>query len=290
MTEKRGNSSDQTGATDEIWFDRADGLAALLPYHIKAAGRTTARADMPLVRQRFNQHVLILPLSGVGMIRLGARDFRVGADHLVWLDTSRQYAHGCVPGAAAWRYLWLGIQGHGLDSLFGALHAEDAPLVPFADPGWLTDAFVAAIARLRDPDPTSAAENSALVARLVGFLIAARGKTAQVSTPPDASMAALAAGMRAGLAQVWRIADLAQLAKLSPAQLHRRFRQAHGAAPMDWLRHERIHAAKGQLVATNAKISTIATQCGYADPYHFTRDFTRLTGQSPSTFRRAGGR
>ena len=107
---------------------------------------------------------------------------------------------------------------------------------------------------------------------------------------PDASMAALAARMRSGLAQVWRIADLARSANLSPAQLHRRFRQAHGAAPIDWLRHERIHAAKALLVATEAKIAVIAADCGYCDPYHFSRDFTRLTGQSPSAFRRAGGR
>ena len=276
--------------TDEIWFDRPDSLVDLLPYRIKAAGRTTARADMPLVRQKFNQHVLILPISGIGLIRLGAREFRVVAGNLVWLDTARQYAHGCVPGTMPWRYLWLGIQGHGLEALFGALHADDEPLVPFTDLGWMTDGFVAAIGRLRDPGPASAAENSALVARLISFLVGARGTTAQVAGAPDASMAALAARMRSGLAQVWRIADLARSANLSPAQLHRRFRQAHGAAPIDWLRHERIHAAKALLVATEAKIAVVAADCGYCDPYHFSRDFTRLTGQSPSAFRRAGGR
>ena len=276
--------------TDEIWFDRPDSLADLLPYRLMAAGRTTARADMPLVRQRFNQHVLILPISGAGVIRLGAREFRVVAGNLVWLDTSRQYAHGCAPGTLPWRYRWLGIQGHGLEALFGALHADAAPLIPVTDLDWMSDGFVAAIDRLRDPVPTSAAENNALVARLVGFLVGARGVTAEATGAPDAVMAALATRMRGGLAQVWRIADLARLANLSPAQVHRRFRQAHGAAPMDWLRRERIHAAKGLLVATEAKIAAVAADCGYADPYHFSRDFARLTGQPPSAFRRAGGK
>lgn len=290
MVKQGGDGIRSEVLADEIWFDRPDSLAALLPYRIKAAGRTTARANMPLVRQRFNQHVLILPISGVGLIRLGAREFRVVAHNLAWLDTSRQYAHGCLPGAMPWRYLWMGIQGHGLEALFGALHADDVPLVPITNIDWLTDEFVAAIDRLRDPGPASAAENNAFVARLIGFLVDARGVAAEITGAPDASMAALAARMRSGLAHVWRIADLARFANLSPAQLHRRFRQAHGAAPMDWLRHERIHAAKGLLVATEDKISVVAADCGYSDPYHFSRDFTRLTGQPPSAFRRAGGK
>ncbi len=274
---------------DGIWFDRPDGLGAMLPYRIKAAGRTTARADMPLVRQRFNQHVLILPISGVGLIRLGKRAFRVQPGNLVWLDTSRQYAHGCVPGTTPWRYLWLGVQGHGLEALFAALHADEAPLLPVADVGRMRDVFVTAIDQLQNPDPTTAAENNVAVARLVGFLVRARAASVDEASAPDASMAALAARMRGGLAQVWHIADLADLANLSPAQLHRRFRQAHGAAPIEWLRRERIHAAKGLLVGTDAKIAVVAADCGYGDPYHFSRDFARLTGQPPSAFRRAGG-
>lgn len=289
MARQRGGGSRDDTLADGIWFDRPDGLAAMLPYRIKAAGRTTARADMPLVRQRFNQHVLILPISGVGLIRLGKRAFRVDPGNLVWLDTSRQYAHGCVPGTTPWRYLWLGILGHGLEALFATLHADDAPLVPVADAGWMREVFVASIKQLQDPDRTSAAKNNAAVARLVGFLVAARGARADITGAPDASMAALAARMRAGLAQVWKIADLADLAHLSPAQLHRRFHQAHGAAPMAWLRRERIHAAKGLLVGTDAKIAAVAADCGYGDPYHFSRDFARLTGQPPSAFRRAGG-
>lgn len=290
MTRQSEDGICHDARADGIWFDRPGGLGAMLPYQIKAAGRTTARADMPLVRQRFNQHVLILPTSGVGLIRLGKTELRVQPGNLVWLDTSRQYAHGCVPGTTPWRYLWLGLVGHGLEALFGALHADDAPLVPLADVGGIRDLFVAAIERLQNPDPTTAAQNNAAVARLVGFLVGARGVSADLAGATDVSMAMLAARMRAGLAQVWQIADLADLANLSPAQLHRRFRQAHGATPMDWLRRERIHAAKGLLVATEAKIAAVAADCGYGDPYHFSRDFARLTGQPPSAFRRAGGK
>lgn len=286
-----GNTDNHDEAMpDEIWFERPGRLADLLPYRIKAAGRTTARADMALVRQKFNQHVLILPLSGVGLIRLGLRKYRIFPGNLVWLDTSRQYAHGCPPWPTPWCYLWLGIQGHGLQALFGALHADDEPLFPVLDSSWMKDVFFTAIDHLQNPGPASSAGNSATVARLVEFLVGARGMATDVTGVADASMVELAARMRGDLAQAWRVADLAALANLSAAQLHRRFRQTHSTTPMEWLRRERIHAAKGLLVGTDARIAAIAADCGYGDPYHFSRDFARLTGQPPSAFRRAGGR
>lgn len=275
---------------DEIRFDRPGPHLAALPYRIAAAGHTTARAGAPFERQRFNQHVLIWTLAGAGLIRVGTRAFAARPGALVWLDTAQHYAHGCAPGVAAWRYLWLGLHGHGLEALFEALGVGADPLTPARDADGIEVEMRAAIDRLRAPAPDSAAHNNAAVARLVAFLVTARGTRLDATGAADTGMAALAARMRSQLAQVWSIADLAELAHLSAAQLHRRFRAAHGAAPMDWLRHERIHAAKGLLVGTGARIGTIAAACGYADPYHFSRDFARLTGQPPSAFRRSGGR
>ncbi|MNT85189.1 HTH-type transcriptional activator Btr [compost metagenome] len=58
---------------------------------------------------------------------------------------------------------------------------------------------------------------------------------------------------------------------------------------MDWLRHERINRAKRLLVEPDAKVSAVAAHCGYPDPYHFSRDFRRLTGYTPTKFKRDGG-
>ena len=275
---------------DDIHFDRPGPYLDALPYRIAAAGRTLAQAGAPLERQRFNQHVLIWTQAGAGLIRVGGHDFTARPGALVWLDTARHYAHGCAPGVGEWRYLWLGLQGHGLEALFAALGVGADPLVPAGGAVWVEGALSAAIERLRAPTTATAAQNNATVARLLALVIEARGTLPQAGSAADAGMAALGARMRAGLAQAWSIPDLAELAQLSAAQLHRRFRAAFGAAPMDWLRHERIHAAKGLLVGTDARISAIAAACGYGDPYHFSRDFARLTGQPPTAFRRSGGR
>ncbi len=281
---------DSAATQDEIQFDLPGSHSAALPYRIVAAGRTQARAGTPLIRQRFNQHVLILPLQGCGLIRLDGREFNARPGTLAWLDTARRYEHGCARAEPAWHYLWLGVQGHGLDRLFSTCRVGAAPLTSVAGADWMAGAFVAAMGRLRNSSLVDAAENSATLAGLFAYLITARSSVSDHTGAGDVSMAKLAEQMRGQLAQVWRVGDLAERANLSPAQLHRRFRQAFGATPMDWLRRERIHAAKGFLVASDAKIAVVAADCGYQDAYHFSRDFSRLTGQSPSAFRNAGGR
>ena len=84
----------------------------------------------------------------------------------------------------------------------------------------------------------------------------------------------------------WQLAQLAWLARLSVPHFCRRFRQVFHTAPIDWLRRERITHAKRRLVESGDSIKEIAKQVGYHDPFYFSRDFKRYTGNSPSEYRR----
>jgi AraC-like DNA-binding protein len=76
---------------------------------------------------------------------------------------------------------------------------------------------------------------------------------------------------------------------LSSSQVHRRFQKVVGSSPMNWLRRERMNAAKRLLVQTDTPISEVALCCGYPDPLHFSREFRRVTGLSPTAFRDSRG-
>lgn len=73
---------------------------------------------------------------------------------------------------------------------------------------------------------------------------------------------------------------------VSVATLRRRFRNAMGASPHQWLLRERIYQAQNLLTNTDEPLKQIADRLGYCDVYHFNRHFRKLAGLPPATFRR----
>lgn len=82
------------------------------------------------------------------------------------------------------------------------------------------------------------------------------------------------------------IRELSNLVGLSPHHFARAFRLSTGCAPHAWLRNVRMEKAKRALRQTNASVTEIALDCGYASPSTFTAAFTRITGRSPTSWRR----
>jgi len=82
------------------------------------------------------------------------------------------------------------------------------------------------------------------------------------------------------------IPELAAAANLSAGHLHRLFRERYGCGPAYALDLIRLARAATALLRTNATIAEIAADCGYSNPYHFSRRFSLAYGDPPGTFRR----
>lgn len=270
---------------EEIVFHTPGRLAAALPYALQVAGDGIAIPGGEPVRKRYDDHVLILAMDGEGAVEYAGRHFRVLPGMVLWLDTSRPYSHGAA-GLAPWRYLWMGLRGSGLDALHGLLDLRVDPLFAPAQTEVLTGAFrqVLDVARgTRSGGDTAA---NAAIAVVLDVLAQARsGSGGTEAALSDPRIAAVAEAMRNDPAARWDVETLATLAGLSASQLFRRFRAVTGATPMDHLRQLRITTGKHLLSETSLSVGEIAGRCGYADPYHFSRDFRRLTGTTPSRFR-----
>jgi transcriptional regulator GlxA family with amidase domain len=83
-----------------------------------------------------------------------------------------------------------------------------------------------------------------------------------------------------------RVAELARLAGLGESHFTRQFRHLFGTSPIDWLRGERLLRAQRRLAESADSMKEIARQCGWGDPFHFSKDFKRLTGMTPTEYRR----
>jgi len=80
--------------------------------------------------------------------------------------------------------------------------------------------------------------------------------------------------------------QLAEVGGTSPATITRLFRRHLATSPLAWVLHTRIDGAKVLLTTTALPVNQVARRCGFSDPYYFSRRFSRVTGVSPSTWRR----
>jgi AraC family transcriptional regulator len=83
------------------------------------------------------------------------------------------------------------------------------------------------------------------------------------------------------------IDDLAILTGYSEAQFMRRFKATFHMPPHHYILERRVERAKGLICKTDLTLTTIAQQLGFASHAHFSTAFKRLTGRTPSDYRRS---
>jgi AraC family transcriptional regulator len=80
-------------------------------------------------------------------------------------------------------------------------------------------------------------------------------------------------------------AELAAAANLSVSHLFRVFRSAYDCGPVRALELVRLARAAIALQRTNASLTEVARQCGFANAYHFSRRFARTYALPPGSYR-----
>lgn len=83
------------------------------------------------------------------------------------------------------------------------------------------------------------------------------------------------------------LAELEQIACMSPRSLQRHFRTATGVTPVRYLLRVRIANAGRMLRETELPLTEIGARCGIEDSAYFSRLFHQFTHMSPSAWRKA---
>jgi AraC family transcriptional regulator len=82
------------------------------------------------------------------------------------------------------------------------------------------------------------------------------------------------------------LAALASDAGLSRFHFCRAFKESTGLSPHAWLRQHRLEQAMNMLRDTDASVVSVATALGYTSQNAFAAAFRKLTGETPSDWRR----
>ncbi len=83
------------------------------------------------------------------------------------------------------------------------------------------------------------------------------------------------------------LAELADIAAVTPEHLCRLFKKSIGHTPVETVLLARLDRASSLVARSNYAIGEIAEMCGFASPFHFSRRFRDAFGQSPMQLRQS---
>ncbi|WP_331371672.1 helix-turn-helix domain-containing protein [Sinorhizobium chiapasense] len=84
-----------------------------------------------------------------------------------------------------------------------------------------------------------------------------------------------------------RLEELASLTGLSQSHFSHAFKASTGVAPHQWQTNARIERAKAMLLGSNASLTSVAAETGFADQAHFTRVFRKTVGTTPALWKKS---
>ena len=86
--------------------------------------------------------------------------------------------------------------------------------------------------------------------------------------------------------QKLEVAALAKKVNLSVPRFHAEFKRLFGDSPLDHVRKMRLAKASDMLRSGSLALEEIARQTGFCNQFHFSREFKKCYGSSPSVFRK----
>jgi transcriptional regulator GlxA family with amidase domain len=102
----------------------------------------------------------------------------------------------------------------------------------------------------------------------------------------DAAVADAQAWLERSFSTANPVEEMVNRSGIPERSFKRRFTQATGIAPLDYVQRLRVEFAKRPLEQSDAAVDEISWAVGYEDPAFFRRLFTRVTGVPPSVYRR----
>lgn len=239
-----------------------------------------ARGTQPFLVLQHTTH-------GEGRLDWGAARLRLrpGQTMLVSVPHAHRY---WLPSGGHWEYFWIILTGREALRLGHEILTAKGPVL---DPSPAqTDRLAAAAHALLFPQSPGAASAAAWSALATLHDAAFGTPAAAPADTPDPALARVLAHVEHHLAEALTVDRLAAVAGMSRGHFVRRFTAAMGRPPSAYVRDRRLDRVDRLLLATELKVTEIATVTGFSDAAYLAKCFRDARAMSPLEWRatRAG--
>jgi AraC family transcriptional regulator len=256
--------------------------------------------NIEILQPPLDHHLVVLHLGGPKRVRRISE----GGDS-PWVDIPND-ALTIVPSGAQYRWHTLGPAdfahlyvdpdrlNHAIEADFDRDHSE----VKLTEAVGVTDPLLSELIKtMLEEVATGAPDHGAYFDRLLDMAVAqlALHHSTLGSATTHARHALAPKRLRqvlsyvdAHISEPIQLDDLAQVAKLSRYHFSRAFQNAIGESPLAFVRRRRLEAAKRMLKGTEDPLSLVAQRCGFLCQSHFSANFRKFTGRTPTGYRAQG--
>jgi AraC-like DNA-binding protein len=187
---------------------------------------------------------------------------------------------------------WVWFNGRDMPALYADLRADVEPEFSGIDSDRATDAFNELLDLAVRHPPGFEALSAAGLQTLLALFFAQRARTGDLPSVAGQT-GPLSTPVRKGVDYITRayneqqtLKRISAIAGRSISSFAREFHKEVGMPPMLYLSHYRVEQAKRLLVHSNSSVAEIAQMVGISRANYFTRLFIKVTGMSPTRYRK----
>ncbi len=260
-----------------------------LPFFLQSHGVFNARRNYVTDREGMESFLLMYTLDGCGSIEQRRTHLALPVNHAVLISCREHHRYGTAQfdsGPAFWNFLYIHLDGCGVESLFKYINGSQIRTIHLDDPA--RQQFLDAVTDLYDlSHPLQDLQLSVLLQQMLVNLAQCRPDRSRPELPLhyQAIMAEAMQYIRNHLQESLTLDQIIKPFNLSKYHFSRLFRQYAGQSPYAWLISQRISASKNLLRDSNLSLAEIAARTGFGDLNHFVRVFRQSTGITPRHYR-----
>jgi len=280
------------------WVLPADGVRQITPpfvlnrlmshtlsrdLYILAMGYYPRALGHNMQRTKHDTYLLLYCVAGEGMVECAGIKQSVGRGDLVLLPPGQSHnysAHEDNP----WSIYWVHFEGELIDDVLGFAKLSTGLNHLGVHPNLMVE-FERLLSFRRSERALSGYIFAANIFRALLIQIGSLHRSVKTLSGHDTKIDAVKEYMQHHLDRELNLAGLAEMANLSKYYFTRRFKEQTGQTPIQYFIFLKMERACQLLDTTQASIKSIAADLGFSDSLYFSRQFNKVMGVSPQTYR-----